>query len=143
MAGTDLSGIPRNWFRRAKDIASDKPLAVVETNWLAESFYHPAQGIPIPFRKDKLLIPSDENLQAGYIDFLLGEAAAIDAEFVMQWNIRDLDQLDALLTGSGGSYDGDLNPVMRLAADCGLIDQDGGKRPGLTVWRQWLASPLR
>jgi len=141
MTGGDASQIPQDWFARAKEIAPDKPFAVAETNWLAENFYHPTQGIPSPGRTDKLLIFGQENWQAQYLDFLFREARRLDAEFVLQWTVRDLDALQRILDASGGPLSSGTEPFAALATDCGLIDEDGRPRPALDVWRNWLGLP--
>lgn len=143
MTGGDPADIPRNWFSRAREIAPGKPFAVVEGNHLAENFYHPTLGISIPGQKKKLLIPGSEEWQAGYIEFLLEQAQMLDAEFVMQWNIRDLDQLTAKLTGGGSGLDPDVEPFAALATDCGLFDENGRARPAAHVWKAWLERPRR
>ena len=141
MSGGNPSDIPRNWFSRVKKIAPEKPFAVVETNFLAESFFHPTQGIPIPFRKKKLLIPARKKWQAEYIDFMLTEANKLQAEFVLHWGYRDLDQLQAKLDGTGGAFDSNLNGFASLAKDCGLIDEKGRSRPSFEVWQSWISLP--
>ena len=141
MTGGNPADIPRDWFSRVKQIAPDKPFAVIETNFLAESFYHPTQGIPIPFRRKRLLIPARKKWQAEYIEFLLSEANKLQAEFVLHWGYRDLDRLQALLDGTGGALDSNINGFASLAKDCGLIDEQGRPRPSLDVWQKWLALP--
>ena len=141
MTGGDPANIPRNWFSRVREVAPDKPFAVVEGNHLAENFYHPTMGIPVPGQKNKLLIPGTEEWQAGYVEFLLAEAQKLDAEFVLQWNIRDLDQLMSKLTGGGSGLDPDVEPFAALATDCGLFDENGRGRPASHVWKAWLERP--
>ncbi|MGR3279288.1 hypothetical protein ACSYAD_29925 [Acaryochloris marina NIES-2412] len=141
MTGGNPADIPRDWFTRAKKIAPDKPFAVVETNFLAENFYHPTQGIPIPFRKKRLLIPAREKWQATYIEFLLSEANRLQAEFVLHWGYRDLDQLQAKLDDTGGAFDSNIHGFASLSKDCGLIDEKGRPRPSFNVWQKWLSLP--
>ena len=141
MTGGNPADIPRNWFTRVRKIAPDKPFAVVETNFLAEDFYHPTQGIPIPFRKKKLLIPAREKWQAEYIEFLLSEANKLQAEFVLHWGYRDLDRLQEMWDGTGGDFDSNINGFASLAKDCGLIDDKGRPRPSFNVWQRWLSLP--
>ena len=141
MTGGNPADIPRNWFSRVKNIAPGKPFAVVETNFLAESFYHPTQGIPIPFRKKKLLIPARKQWQAEYIEFLLSEANELQAEFVLHWGYRDLDQLQAILDGTDGAFNSNINGFSGLSKDCGLIDEKGRPRPSFEVWKNWMSLP--
>ncbi|MEM7772813.1 MAG: hypothetical protein AAF327_20170, partial [Cyanobacteria bacterium P01_A01_bin.37] len=141
MTGGNPADISRNWFSRVKTIAPDKPFAVVETNFLAENFYHPTQGIPIPFRKKKLLIPARKQWQADYMEFLLSETNKLQAEFVLHWGYRDLDQLQALLDGTGGAFDSTIHGFASLSKDCGLIDEKGQPRPSFEVWQRWMSLP--
>ena len=141
MTGGNPADIPQNWFTRVRQIAPDKPFAVIETNFLAEDFYHPTQGIPIPFRKKRLLIPAREKWQADYIEFLLSEANKLQAEFVLYWGYRDLDQLQARLDGTGGPLDSNIHGFASLSKDCGLINEKGRPRPSWSVWQRWLAQP--
>ena len=141
MTGGNPADIPANWFSRVRKIAPDKPFAVVETNFLAENFYHPTQGIPIPFKKKKLLIPAREKWQAEYIEFLFSEANKLEAEFVLHWGYRDLDRLQEMWDGTGGVFDSNVNGFASLAKDCGLIDEKGRPRPSFSVWQRWLSLP--
>jgi len=141
MTGGDAANIPTNWFSRVREIAPDKPFAIVEGNHLAENFYHPTLGVSIPGTDKKLLIPGREDWQADYIRFLLQEAQDLNAEFVLQWNIRDLDQLTELLTGGGSVLDPDVEPFAALATDCGLFDEHGRARPASAIWKRWLELP--
>lgn len=139
--GGDPGDLPSNWFERASQIAPEKPFAVMETNWLAENFYHPTQGIPDPRNGQRILIFGKETWQSEYIELLFKEARKMEAEFVVQWNVRDLDQLHVLLDKGGGRMDSKMNPFWKLAQDCGLYDQDGRARPSLQVWEAWRKQP--
>ena len=143
MTGGNPADIPRDWFTRVKTIAPDKPFGIVETNFLAQSFYHPTQGIPIPFRKKHLLIPAKPKWQAEYLEFLLSEAHQLEAEFVLYWGYRDLDQLQAMMDGTEGPFDSTIHGFASLAKDCGLIDERGRPRPSWDVWQRWLALSLK
>ena len=143
MTGGNPADIPKNWFARSRDIAPGKPFAIVEGNHLAENFYHPTLGIDVAGDGKKLLIPGTEAWQAEYIRFLLDASQELEAEFVLQWNIRDLDQLTALLTGGGSGLDPEVEPFAALATDCGLFDETGRARPSSYIWKAWLERPKR
>ncbi|XOV84035.1 MAG: hypothetical protein ACFHXK_02740 [bacterium] len=141
MTGGDPADIPADWFSRAREIAPDKPFAIVEGNHLAENFYHAQLGVALPGTEKKLLIPGNEKWQADYIELLLSEAQKMEAVFVLQWNIRDLDQLTELLRGGGSMLDPEVEPFAALATDCGLFDEHGRARPASKVWKKWLGLP--
>ena len=63
MTGGNPADIPVNWFSRVRKIAPNKPFAVVETNFLAENFYHPTQGIPIPFNNPHPSAPQMKHIR--------------------------------------------------------------------------------
>jgi len=142
-AGGDPADIQRDWFSRVRKIAPDKPFAVIETNHLAEDFEHPELGVPIPGRGDHVLIPGSAQWQAGYLELLFTELQLLDAEFVVQWTSRDLDRLAAKWRGTGSAIDPDLEPMAKLANDCGVYDESGQPRPSLSIWEAWRALPRR
>jgi hypothetical protein len=106
---------------------TDKPLAVSETGYPAQSF-HVGVGADLMFN-------SDATKQADYITLLLESAQAHEFVFVVNFVLRDYD---ALWQAIGGQED--LTIVWR---DTGLYDESGEPRPALGVWHRWLARPLR
>lgn len=132
--GGDAGRIAEDWLSKAHRIAPGKPLAVLETAYAGESFYHPELGIPVPGRADKLLIPSSEEQQRAYVEWLLGEAARLDALFVSWWTPRDLDPLFDRIQP---------HPMSRLVEDAGMVDEAGEARPALEVWRSWAKAEHR
>ena len=143
MTGGDPAEIPADWFSRVTELAPDKRWAVMETNHLAEDFMHPTLGIEVPGRDDRLLIPSNAEFQARYVQRLLTEAYANGAEFVTWWTLRDLDLLERQLNGWGNEWGTEKNPMAGLARDCGIYDGEGNARPSRGVWERWLALPKR
>lgn len=142
MTGGDPADIPEDWFSRVRQFAPGKPFAVMETNHLAENFHHP-DGIPWPGDSEPVLIPGTPQFQADYLRRIFKEAQALKAEFVIQWTLRDLDQLQARLNKTGGEFDVSKNPFSALATDCGLYDERGKPRPALAVWEQWRRRALK
>ena len=139
-AGGDPAEIPQDWFKRIRKLSGGKPWGIMETNHLAENFYHPTQGIRVSGRKDKLLIPSNEELQASYVHRLMQEAQSNRAEFILWWTLRDLDRLQTQLDNAAGAP---LEPFSKLANDCGIIDERGRRRLSAKAWTAWLKLPKR
>ena len=102
---------------------SDKPLAITETGYLAETLT--VAGLTFESTPEK---------QADYIGWLLGEAQARNAELVVNFVLRDYD---ALWEKIGRT---DLAAVWR---DTGLFDEDGSARPAMELWRAALARPYK
>ncbi|MBZ0275376.1 MAG: hypothetical protein K8I60_04495 [Anaerolineae bacterium] len=102
---------------------SDKPLAISETGYPAQTF---------SLFNGTLTFESTPEKQAAYIESLLAEADARQMVFVNNFILRDYD---ALWEKIGG---GDLATVWR---DTGLFDEDGSARLALDVWRAALARP--
>lgn len=100
---------------------SDKPLAVTETGYLAQTLN--IAGLTFESTPEK---------QADYIGWLLNEAQARNAKLVVNFVLRDYD---ALWEQIGG---GDIASVWR---DTGLYDEAGNARPALELWRAALARP--
>ncbi len=136
----DASKIPANWFIKAKDYAQGKPMAIMESAFLAEPFMHPTQGIKVSGQSKRLLIPGGKKSQAIYIKQLLEAAGEMDMVFVNLWAVHDLDALFALLEQGDGIF---AHPMGALAKDTGLYDQDGKPRPALQLWDAWYRIPLQ
>ncbi|MEM6448403.1 MAG: hypothetical protein AAF704_17815, partial [Cyanobacteria bacterium P01_D01_bin.123] len=137
----DATKLPSDWFTRANMYAKGKPIAILETGFLAEPFMHPILGIRVAGRDKRLLIPGGEKSQALYIKSLLEAANALDMEFVNLWAIRDLDPLFEKLELSEDEFMSD--PMAGLAKDIGLYDRDGNPRPALDIWDAWFRIPLQ
>ena len=142
VTGGDPTNIPADWFTRVRRLAPGKKFAIMETNHLAENFHHP-DGVPWPGDSEPVLIPGTPELQAQYLHRLFREAQNLKAEFVIQWTLRDLDQLQARLDQTGGELDSHRNPFVALATNCGIYDEKGRPRPARDVWKKWLAIPWR
>jgi hypothetical protein len=135
----DASKLPDTWFEQAKQYASGKPIAILETGFIAEPFMHPTLGVKLPGKDKRLLIPGGEKSQALYTKKLLQAAQDLDMEFVNLWAIHDLDALFVKLEASGGPL---AEPMWQLAKDIGLYDQDSNPRPALRIWDAWFKIPL-
>ena len=115
--------LPDDWFTVVSDLAPEKPFAVGETSWPAETL-----GSPYP-----VTIPATEQDQADYVSRFLTEAEDLDAVFVNWFFTRDFDDF----WESDFQYMADA-PIFRIWRDTGLYDGDGNVREGLEVWREWL-----
>lgn len=101
---------------------TEKPLAVSETGYPAQSF-HVAMGADLQFN-------GTPGLQAEWVSLLLEKADEHNFAFVVNFVLRDYDALWREL----GARE-DLTIVWR---DTGLYDEDGNERPALAIWREWL-----
>jgi hypothetical protein len=117
------NGYPENTFDELFNI-SPKPLAVAETGYAAQTFsINTGAGI--------VKIESDPAKQQKYIQDLLAACLKRKAEFVINFTIRDYDQLWAQI----GSPT-DINIAWR---DSGFYDENGNPRLALTAWNEFLA----
>jgi len=125
--GGDVSNLPADWFSKVRSIAGSKPLAVVETGWMAENFDHPDHGVLVFGRAD---------WQARYLQILLEESQKLDAEFVSWWVYRDYDKLWKIMEQNN------TDPMLKQWMNMGLLDGGGNRRPSMDVWDAWLAVPV-
>ena len=107
---------------------SDKPFAVAETGYPAQSFSMDT-GFGI------VDIEGTEDKQEKYIRDLLDAAMSrANTQFVINFVIRDYDQLWVQI----GSPN-DINIAWR---DTGLFDENGAARKGYTTWNEFMTIPL-
>lgn len=104
-----------------------KPYAFVETGEAAQKLTFPTTGQVIagtPARQD------------AFVRQLLAFASAHDTLFVVSFVSRDYDALwERIKAGS---------PEVFMAwRDCGLIDENGGKRPAFATWRAGFERPFQ
>jgi hypothetical protein len=123
----DPSRLPADWFRRIAALAPEKPFAVAETGFQAEDFVF----------RGKLAIPGNAWWQADYVRWLLQEADALNARFVVWFVPRDYDLLWERLEKMG------LPELFKSWRDTGLRDEKAQDRPALRTWDAWLALPRR
>jgi hypothetical protein len=103
---------------------STKPLAIAETGYVAQSFsINNGAGLTT--------IESDPIKQQKYISDLLTACENRQTKFVINYAIRDYDQLWVKI----GSPT-DINIAWR---DSGLYDENGNPRPALTTWKEFLS----
>jgi len=109
------------------DLASGKPLAVAENGYTAQTLVLKQYGVRI---KGK------ERWQAEYVQFLLEEAEALDARFVVWFCSRDYDAIWDVMEDLGS------DELFKMWKDTGLLDEKGNPRTGLQVWDDWLVLPV-
>ncbi|GAB4318571.1 MAG: hypothetical protein Kow00117_08620 [Phototrophicales bacterium] len=117
--------IPDNMFDELANL-TNKPIAITETGYPAQSFRF-NDGITLNFE-------SNEGKQADYIQYLLESAQTHQFVFVVNFVLRDYDDLWLEIGGQE-----DLTILWR---DTGLYSETGDEREALTIWRDWLALPV-
>ena len=115
--------LPVDWFTAVAGLAPEKPFAVGETSW-------PAETVADPY---PVTIPSSEQDQADYVSRLLTEAEDLDAVFVNWFFTRDFDDF----------WESDFQylpeaALVRIWKDTGLYDGWGDPRMGFSVWKDHL-----
>jgi hypothetical protein len=123
-AEPDLELIPSNFPAAITGLAPEKPVAIAETAWSAEDV-----TAPYP-----MSIPSNEQTQRLYVEWMLSECLRQETLFVCWFFTRDYDDF----WETDLQYD-DRASLLRLWKDTGLYDGDGGSRPALESWRKVLA----
>jgi hypothetical protein len=116
------NGYPDNTFDQLFSI-SEKPLAIAETAY-------PAQSCVINNSGENLSITSDEAKQLKYNVDLLKACEKRKAEFVINFVLRDYDEL--------WNASGAKNDLSIACRDTGLLDELGRERPGFLTWKYYL-----
>jgi hypothetical protein len=106
---------------------SDKPIAITETGFPAQAF---------AVLDGQVSVEGSPEKQAAFIQRLLAEAQQREFVFVINFILRDYDQLYEDL-------DEDMRALGILWRDTGLYDEDGRGRPALEIWRAALQQPRR
>jgi hypothetical protein len=126
--GGDASRIPADWFAKFAAIAPEKPLAISETGFIAQTFTHHKAGVTIPGSPEQ---------QAAYVSFLLTASQELHATFVIWYVPIDYDRLWNLMAKQGA------DEWFRQWISSGLQDAEFANRPGLAIWDGWLQKSLR
>ena len=123
----DPLAVRADYFTALADLAPDKPFAVAETAW-------PAETIDDPYWIE---IPASEETQLQYLELLFAECDYLDALFICWFFPRDYDDV----WEEYFQYDPEA-ALFRTWRDTGLYAGDGTERQALLSWRQTLARPL-
>lgn len=116
--------IPETMFDELFSL-SDKPIAITETGYPAETF---------SIQNGNLIFESTLEKQQDYIRMLLSAADQRDVRFIINFVLRDYDRIWEILPEA----DKDLGAIWR---DTGLYDENGVPRPALKDWLNALARP--
>lgn len=128
LAAALVAALPEDYFSAIAALAPDRPFAISETGW-------PAEPIDDPY---PIAIPGSEDAQRAYLERLLADAEALDAQFVSWFFTRDFDEhWEQALRQLA------IAPTVRLWKDNGLYDGAGTARPALSVSLEALARPRR
>lgn len=118
---------PENTFDELFTI-SDKPLAIAETGYPAQTFVAATDN-------GDVTIQSDPVKQNKFTGDLLEACTKYNAKFVINFVLRDYD----LLWEKAGTQ----NDIAILWRDTGLYDESGNKRTAHASWKQYLSRALK
>lgn len=107
---------------------SSKPIAIAETGY-------PAQTFDVKLDSIDITIEADQIKQDKFISDLLETCSRHNTKFVINFTIRDYDQLWEEVGGK--------NDISVLWRDIGLYDENGNRRTAYATWKQFLAKPVR
>jgi len=112
---------------------TDKPLAITETGFPAED---------IVLKSYKITIKGSPEMQATYFKTLLDRGNQDGYLFIIDFLYRDYDALyksiAPQLEKRGLTMD-----VFSVWKDCGIVDENGVKRPAFDIWKQYLSMEKR
>jgi hypothetical protein len=128
MTAYTTAQIPADLFDRLAAL-SDKPIAIAETGYPAQTFVVTIGGTEVSF-------DTDADKQNTYIRLLLDAAIEYEFEFVVNFVLRDYDAVLAVITDQA------ILDIAVVWQYIGLYDDDGTERAGLETWREFLALPL-
>jgi hypothetical protein len=120
---TDI--IPDDLFARLHEL-SDKPIAIAETGYPADTF-----SLTLP--DGVFTFASDAQKQADYMRRLLESAQVYEFRFVVNFVLRDYDAVWEALG---------RDETLVIWRDTGIYDEDGELRPAGDLWLEWLARPV-
>ncbi len=126
--GGDASAIPADWFTKIADLGQGKPFAIAETGFIGGSYSN---------LRHLVWISSDPQSQKVYVERLLKEANALNAEFVVWYVPVDYDLLWEKMKAQG------MDTWFAQWMRAGLWQADFSPRPGFEIWNFWLNLPRR
>jgi hypothetical protein len=116
--------VPEDMFEKLFSL-SDKPIAITETAYPAQTFTLEEAGVTFE---------SDEQKQLAYFSGLLEEADRRDFVFIIDFFLRDYDAFWEKV----GKFD-----LATFWRDTGFYDEDGYPRPVLDLWMEALVRPYQ
>ncbi|MCB1195424.1 hypothetical protein KDK77_04495, partial [bacterium] len=108
---------------------STKPIVVTETGYPAETF---------SVLNGSIVFNGTEQKQLDYFTDLLAYANQHDFKFIINFVLRDYDQLFDFLVSIGQGTD-----TQKLWRDTGLYNHNGAGRPALQLWKDYQQQPVR
>ncbi|WP_298791387.1 hypothetical protein [uncultured Allomuricauda sp.] len=113
-----------NWLEDFRNLDPSKPFAVAETGFSADDLVIENLGVSAR---------STEDWQRGYVEKLMNQLNALNAEFALWFVYRDYDLL----------YENTPSPpdILRVWRDNGLLDGEGNERQSYQLWKEWLQLP--
>ena len=128
--------LPADYFTAVRALDPSKKYAVAETGWPGEPVFYPD---PLPAGQQPLYyLESNAFDQLLYVDRLLKEAVANDAEFVDWFVVRDYDRAwDRQFKDLPNAW------LLRLWRDIGLLDGNGLRRWSFRTWAAYLSRPRK
>lgn len=112
---------------------TSKPLAITETGF-------PAQDIVL--KTYKVTIPGSPEKQATYFKTLLDRGNKDGYLFIICFLYRDYDALFKSIAPQLERRDLTLE-IFSVWRDCGLVDENGIKRPAFDVWKNYLSAKMK
>ena len=118
-----------DWIRKF----TDKPLAITETGFPAED---------IVLESYKVTIQGSPEKQATYFKTLLERGNQDGYLFIIDFLYRDYDALFKSIAPQLEKRSLTLE-IFSVWKDCGIVDENGAKRPAYDVWKQYLSMKKR
>jgi len=115
-----------DWIRKF----TAKPLAITETGFPAED---------IVLKSYNMTIKGSPEMQETYFKTLLGRGNQDGYLFVIDFLYRDYDALFKTISAQLEKRDLTMD-IFLVWRDCGLVDENGVKRPAFDVWKSYLSA---
>ena len=118
----DPANLPEEWLQQITELASNKPVAINETGWIAENLEISSFGYSAESNLSK---------QQDYVNELLAVANELEMVFVIWFTMVDYDVLWQNELGQ--------DDLAKLWKDTGLYDENINARPALDTWNSYYA----
>ncbi len=120
---TNPNDIPDNWYQPLIDLDPEKPFAIAETGFLAETLI---------LEDYDMTFEGKPTWQNTYVDRLLQDMNKLDTELVIWFVSRDYDLAWEEMEDAG------FDELFKMWKDTGLVNGDGVDRIAMDVWKSWL-----
>jgi hypothetical protein len=122
----DPANLPEGWFQQLIEAAHGKPIAIGETNWIAEDLVVDTWDINVE---------SNPEWQQEYLELLLDKCQEHEALHLIWWSIADFDR-------AWQAMPDEVKDLGKIWRDTGLLDGDLEPRPAMDTWKRYLALPV-